>query len=77
MLQLPSMGKKIRLTVDVEELGRKGGLATASNRTSAERKAASSKAIRARWEKYYREHPEKLKARKDRDAKKARKRKSK
>ncbi len=48
--------------MDVTELGRKGGQATAANRTEAERKAAAQKAIEARWEKYYSEHPEKLAA---------------
>jgi hypothetical protein len=68
------MGKKIRLVIDVEELGRKGGLATAANRTPAERKAASALAIRARWDAYFKAHPEKLKAKLEREAKKRRKR---
>jgi hypothetical protein len=56
------MGKKIRLTIDVTELGRAGGHATAAARTAAERKAAAQKAIKARWDAYYKLHPEKLKA---------------
>ena len=65
------MGKKVQIvhTVDVTELGRAGGLATAANRTAAERKAASRAAITARWEAYYRDHPEKLKAKLEREAK--------
>jgi hypothetical protein len=31
------MGKKVKVIVDVTELGRKGGEATAANRTSADR----------------------------------------
>jgi hypothetical protein len=68
------MGKKIRLIIDVEEMGRKGGLATAANRTPAERKAAAVAAIQARWAAYYQAHPEKLKAKLEREAKKRRKR---
>jgi hypothetical protein len=66
------MGKRIRLVVDVEALGRKGGLATAANRTRAERKAAATAAINARWEKYYKAHPEKLKEKLERKARKRR-----
>jgi len=71
---LSTMGKKIRLIIDVEEMGRKGGLATAANRTPAERKAAAVAAIKARWKAYYEAHPEKLQAKLDRQAKKRRKR---
>jgi hypothetical protein len=53
------MGKIIR--VDVTEIGRKGGLATAANRTPAQRRQAARIAIQARWERYYAEHPEKRK----------------
>jgi hypothetical protein len=67
------MGKKIRLVVDVEALGRKGGLATAAKRTPAERKAAARAAIKARWDDYYKSHPEKLEAKLERDARKRRK----
>ena len=55
------MGKKVRFVIDVTEAGRKGGAATAANRTAAERQEAARKAIQARWEKYYAEHPEKRK----------------
>ena len=37
-------------------LGRKGGKATASNRTPDERRAAMHKALKARWDKYRAEH---------------------
>jgi hypothetical protein len=59
------MGKKIKITriIDVSEMGRAGGKATAQNRTPAERRAAARKAIAARWDAYYKEHPEKLKTR--------------
>jgi len=60
------MGKKVKVTrvVDVTELGRAGGHATAANRTPEERKAAARVAIEARWAAYYKLHPEKLKAKK-------------
>lgn len=58
------MGKKV--VVDVTELGRKGGAATAANRTAKERKEASALAIKARWDAYYKLHPEKLAAKRAR-----------
>lgn len=57
------MGKKVKVVVDVTELGRRGGMATAANRTAQERTEAARKAIQARWERYYKEHPEKRKKR--------------
>jgi hypothetical protein len=62
------MAKKVKVVryVDVEALGRAGGLATAENRTPEERQAAARKAIEARWAKYYNAHPEKLKTRRPR-----------
>ena len=65
---LSTMGKKIQ--IDLTELGRKGGAATAANRTALERTAASSAAAAARWKAYYAKHPEKLKAKLVREAKK-------
>jgi len=59
------MGKKVKVTitriVDVTEMGRAGGRATAAKRTPQERTEAARKAIAARWDRYYRDHPEKLK----------------
>ena len=56
------MGRKVKVTttriVDVTEMGRLGGRATAASRTAEERKAAARKAIQARWEAYYAVHPE-------------------
>ncbi len=69
---LTTMGKKIQ--IDVTELGRRGGAATAANRTPRERKAASKIAIDARWRAYYAKHPEKLKAKLAKAAKKKRRR---
>jgi general stress protein YciG len=43
------MGKKV--VVDVTELGRAGGKATAANRTPEERSEAARKAVQARWAK--------------------------
>lgn len=67
-----NMGKKVRIShvVDVTELGRAGGKATAANRSSEQRSDAGRHAGAARWEKYYAEHPEKLKAKKARARKK-------
>lgn len=65
------MGKKVRITVDVTELGSKGGKARAAGMTADERSAASASAVNARWAEYYRLHPEKLEERKRRDAARA------
>jgi hypothetical protein len=70
------MGKKIRITVDVTELGRKGGHARAAALSDAELSAAGSKAIKARWDAYYKAHPEKLKAKLERAAQKGRTKRS-
>lgn len=59
-IYLPVMGKKVKVVVDVTEIGRKGGKATAANRTEKERKAAARHAIKARWDAYYAANPEKL-----------------
>ena len=61
MVYSAAMGRKVRFIVDVTEAGRKGGAATAANRTPAERRDAARKATNARWDRYYKEHPEKLK----------------
>jgi len=59
------MGKKVKVTItrifDVTEMGRAGGRATAAKRTPEERREAARKAVAARWEQCYRDHPEKLK----------------
>jgi hypothetical protein len=59
------MGKKVKVTriVDVTELGRLGGAATAAGRTSKERSDAAREAVQARWAAYYAAHPEKVKTR--------------
>jgi hypothetical protein len=61
-----AMGRKVKVvrTIDVDDLakmGRLGGRATAKNRTPTERKEAARKAIKARWDAYYKAHPEKKK----------------
>jgi general stress protein YciG len=38
--------------VDVTELGRRGGTATAAARTPQQRSDAARKAVQARWERY-------------------------
>lgn len=57
------MGKKVRvvMVVDVTENGRKGGRARAAALSPDERKEAARKAIKARWDAYYKAHPEKKK----------------
>jgi hypothetical protein len=55
------MGKKVTRIIDVTELGRAGGKATAANRTAKQRSAAARTAIKVRWDAYYKAHPEKLK----------------
>jgi hypothetical protein len=46
-----TMGRKVKVVVDVTELGRLGGTATAANRTPEERSEAARKAVTARWAK--------------------------
>ena len=65
------MGRKVTVTIDVTESGRKGGTARAKNMTAAELSQSASDAASARWEEYYRQHPEKLEEKKRRDAAKA------
>jgi hypothetical protein len=64
------MGRKVKLIVDVTELGRLGGRATAANRSPDQREAAARKAVKARWEAYYAASPEKLQAKLEREARK-------
>jgi hypothetical protein len=56
-----AVGKKIRITLDVTELGRAGGNARAAAMSPQERSEASRKAVQARWAAYYAAHPEKRK----------------
>jgi hypothetical protein len=64
------MGRKVKIIVDVTKLGALGGKARAANLSGKELTASARAAANARWEQYYREHPEKLKARKEREARK-------
>jgi hypothetical protein len=50
------------ITVDTAELGRRGGHARAASLTAKQRRNSASDAARARWDAYYRLHPDKLKA---------------
>ena len=59
--------------VDTAKIGKKGGKARAANLSEAELSAAGSKAIKARWDAYYKAHPEKLKAKLEREKKAAKK----
>jgi hypothetical protein len=54
--------KRIFVTLDITDLPSQGGKARAAALSAEELSAAGSKAVNARWAKYYREHPEKLKA---------------
>ena len=64
------MGRKVKIIVDVTELGRKGGQARAANLSAKERAEGSRIASKARWEQYYQDDPEKLEARKEREVRK-------
>ena len=57
------MGRKIQvtMTVDVDKLSRAGGLARAAALSPEKRQEAARKAVQARWDRYYAEHPEKRK----------------
>jgi len=64
-------GKRKRSTlVDVAKIGSLGGSARAANLSPEELREASRQASNARWEAYYAAHPEKLQARREREAKK-------
>lgn len=63
------MGRKV--TIDVGELGKRGGKARVAAMSPGELSEAGSNAAKARWEKYYRQHPEKLEEKKRRDAARA------
>ena len=54
--------------MDVTEIGRRGGQARAANLTDKELVESARTASKARWEQYYKDHPEKLEARKERGA---------
>jgi hypothetical protein len=56
--------------VDTAKIGRKGGNARAANMNDEELSAAGSKAVKARWDAYYKLHPDKLKAKLEREARK-------
>lgn len=64
------MGRKVKIIVDVTEIGRKGGQARAANLTDKELADSARTASKARWEQYYKDHPEKFKARQEREARK-------
>jgi hypothetical protein len=63
-------GKRKRTLVDVAEIGSLGGSARAANLSPEQLRAAARKAINARWDAYYAAHPEKLKAKLEREARK-------
>jgi hypothetical protein len=57
------MGRKIKVTVDVDELSAAGGRARAAKLSGKQLSDAARHAVKARWKKYYEEHPEKVKTR--------------
>jgi hypothetical protein len=59
------------ITVDTAKIGRMGGNARAANLSAKERSTSASEAARARWAAYYAANPEKLKAKLEREKKKA------
>jgi len=63
-----------KVLVDVAKIGRLGGLARVENLGPAGVSAWNRAAVNARWAKYYKEHPEKLKARQEREARRGSKR---
>ena len=56
--------------VDTRKIGAKGGRNSRKYMDPDEAQELAQKAAGARWEQYYRDHPEKLKARKEREARK-------
>jgi hypothetical protein len=62
------MAKKNQAAVS---LGRKGGHARATAHSAEELSEAGRAAINARWDAYYKLHPDKLKAKLEREKKKA------
>jgi hypothetical protein len=63
-------GKRRRTLVDVAQIGSLGGSARAANLSADERREAGRHAVNARWEAYYAAHPDKLKAKLERESKK-------
>ena len=56
--------------VDTRKIGAKGGKNSRKYMDADEASALGKNAVNARWKQYYREHPEKLKARQEREARK-------
>jgi hypothetical protein len=61
--------KKLLVTIDVVASGRAGGRARAANLSEQELSDSASNAAKERWDAYYEAHPEKLKERQEREAK--------
>ena len=61
------------VTAYLSKIGSKGGAARVSkgigSLSQSDRKKLSAEALKARWDAYYKAHPEKLKAKKEREAK--------
>ena len=58
--------------IDTAKIGKKGGDARAANLSPKARSASAKAASRARWDAYYKEHPEKLKAKLEKEKKSGR-----
>ena len=57
--------------IDTAKMGALGGKARAKSLSAAELSTSASNAANARWDAYYAAHPDKLKARNEREAKRA------
>lgn len=61
---MPNQVDQATISAVMRELGRRGGAASRSNLTDHEKTRIAKKAAKARWDEYYRLHPEKLHAKK-------------
>lgn len=59
MAKLTQADVKAAVRAAFAKAGAAGGRARAAEMSKAERKASSANAIKARWDKYYAEHPDK------------------
>jgi hypothetical protein len=61
---------RVMTLIDTRKIGAKGGRNSRKYMDADQAMALAQKAANARWEQYYRDHPEKLKARREREARK-------
>jgi hypothetical protein len=72
---LPYVAARKKVLVDVVKAGSLGGKARAQNLSDGELSDQGRNAVRARWDAYYQAHPEKLKAKLDRETKRRKRKK--